>query len=471
MDVAKLTSNLKTALIAQGIAFALSLMTSFIVPKLLGITEFGYWQLFLLYSSYVGFFHFGINDGVYLIHGGETREELDNGSIKSQFVLGIAGQSTIAVLIAAYCLLVVPDLDRVFVLIACCIFLIINNAAGFLGFVFQAINETKVFSHSLMLEKCSFLVELVFLVVLQVDVFQLYILGYVLSRFVALGYCLFKARTILSGDFIGIRLALTELFTSIKVGIKLTLSNVASMLIIGFGRFLIEGTWGIDSFGEVSFALSIVNFFIVFMSQLSMVLFPALRQSSKEELEKAFGILANLLNVLLPISFIAYYPICYLLSIWLPQYTQSFIYLAILLPLCIYNTKMDIQGTTYSKVLREEKLLLRTNIISVVSAILLGIIAAVFLRSIEAVVISMLLAVQFRAVFLETHFATKCKCNRSLQTISLLVISYLFIAIVLVFGTITGIPLVLVLLAFYYVVNRKSLAEVFAWIKERIATK
>ena len=54
-----------------------SALVILIIPKLIGVEEYGYWQLYLFYSSYVGFLHFGWNDGIYLRFGGEDYNNLD----------------------------------------------------------------------------------------------------------------------------------------------------------------------------------------------------------------------------------------------------------------------------------------------------------------------------------------------------------------------------------------------------------
>lgn len=59
-----LTSNLLSLLV--------STLVILIIPKLLGVQEYGYWQLYIFYSSYVGFLHFGWNDGIYLRYGGKN---------------------------------------------------------------------------------------------------------------------------------------------------------------------------------------------------------------------------------------------------------------------------------------------------------------------------------------------------------------------------------------------------------------
>ena len=79
--------NLFAAFLAQGISLLVSVFMSFIIPKILGVTQYSYWQLFIFYSGYVGFFHFGFNDGLYLRLGGKKFEELDYDNIGTQFKL------------------------------------------------------------------------------------------------------------------------------------------------------------------------------------------------------------------------------------------------------------------------------------------------------------------------------------------------------------------------------------------------
>ena len=38
----------------NALSFLISALTTFVVPKLLGATNYGYWQLYLFYVSYIG---------------------------------------------------------------------------------------------------------------------------------------------------------------------------------------------------------------------------------------------------------------------------------------------------------------------------------------------------------------------------------------------------------------------------------
>ena len=74
-------------LLSQLSILGMNILMSLIFPKLLTIEDFGYWQLFLFYSSYVGFFHFGINDGIYLRYGGKNLETINKDILNSQVLL------------------------------------------------------------------------------------------------------------------------------------------------------------------------------------------------------------------------------------------------------------------------------------------------------------------------------------------------------------------------------------------------
>ena len=95
--------NLLYAFVAQGLSFILSALMSIIVPKVLSVNDFGYWQLFIFYTSYVGFFHFGFNDGIYLLNGGKNYDELNYNEIGGAFWISFFVQLILGVVFAIIC--------------------------------------------------------------------------------------------------------------------------------------------------------------------------------------------------------------------------------------------------------------------------------------------------------------------------------------------------------------------------------
>jgi O-antigen/teichoic acid export membrane protein len=57
------------------VAAMINAVLVFVVPKLVSVEDYGYWRMFGLYASYVGFLHFGFADGALLRWAGRPLEE------------------------------------------------------------------------------------------------------------------------------------------------------------------------------------------------------------------------------------------------------------------------------------------------------------------------------------------------------------------------------------------------------------
>ena len=73
------------SLFANVFNVTISTLTGLLIPKLMGATQYGYWQLYVLYVTYVPYFHFGWVDGIYLREGGIDYNDLDKPKLHTQF--------------------------------------------------------------------------------------------------------------------------------------------------------------------------------------------------------------------------------------------------------------------------------------------------------------------------------------------------------------------------------------------------
>lgn len=456
MNFRSLASNTITAFAAQGVSMAASLVMSLLVPKVLGVETYGYWQLFVFYSGYTGFFHLGLNDGVYLIEGGKTRDEMDKKSINSQFIVGLIFQLVIGFCIAVASVLWAPEPQRAFVMFAFAAYMIIFNTSAYLGYVFQAMNETKLFSFMTMLDRGMFLIPLLAFVTLRVDAFEPYVYAYLVARICALTYCCWHARDILSSGLLSPMSAVRKAVGSIKVGCGLMLANVASMLILGVARALVDYEWGIEAFGKVSFALSIVNFFLAFVSQASMVLFPALRQGTDAERRSFYRGIRDMMEVAFPGIYLLYFPVAWLLTLWLPQYSEGMRYFAILLPMCAFDTKMSVCCTTYLKVLREERTLLGVNLVAVAGSTVLSLVGVYVLRSLDAVLLGVVACVVGRSLWSERHLDGRMNVTSTWVPLQELALTVVFVALTLLAPAWMAIGMYATLYMVYLLTNRET---------------
>jgi len=69
--------NLSISFIANLVTIIVSFIVTLFLPKIISVEQYGYWQVYLFYSTYVGILHLGLNDGIYLRYGGEEYNDLN----------------------------------------------------------------------------------------------------------------------------------------------------------------------------------------------------------------------------------------------------------------------------------------------------------------------------------------------------------------------------------------------------------
>ena len=465
MNARFVIKNMSIAFLAKGISLAMGVLQSLLVPKLLGVTQYGYWQLFIFYTGYVGFFHLGLNDGVYLINGGKSRTQIDKRLVHSQFIVSVAFQTVVAVIVSIVAIAWGFGTARVFVLVCSAIFMVIQNAASYVMYVLQAMNETKLSSYSTIVERGIFLVPLALLLLTRVRSFEPYVIAYIFSSVVQIAYCLYHVREFRRAGFLGLKDSLLESVKSVRVGSKLMIANIASGLIVGVCRFAIDAKWGIQTFGELSFAFSLLTLYTAFVAQASMVLFPSLKQSNESEIKKFYAHARDTLSLLFPIVYALYFPMTWLLLLWLPQYANSMAYLVFILPICVFDSKMDITCTTVFKVTREESRLLYINIATVaISA--LGVVLGTFVfQSVYVAIMATVVAIVGRSIYSEHIVAERLRVNETSITIFEIVLTLSFIVMTEILPPVVAFLGYCAVYALYLFTYRERMREIAGLIR------
>lgn len=457
---ARFAKNVAVAFAAQTISLIASVLTSLLIPKLLGVEQFSYWQLFIFYSGYVGFFHFGLSDGIYLRYGGQELDELNKPLIGSQYKLMMFWQAVLCVSLLPVVLFTTASLERRMVWICIAAYLLLANTCWFWGYVYQAANRTRIYSLSTIISKLSFILCIAFLLFTHRDRFEIYIILYVASQLVASMYCVVKSREFIFADSVAPREAVHEAWVNIRVGINLTISNIASSLILGIGRIFVDMTQTITEFGLLSFAISLTNFFLQFISQISMVMFPALRQVDPDKAKQLFLSIRRNSSFLLCSIMILFIPMRKILGLWLPQYEVSLGYLSWLLPVCVFDGKMQLLYSTYLKVLRKEKSLLGINAVSLMTSAFLCAVSVFVVKSLNALVLTMVFCVALRSILANIVISKNYHISMDGVTAWECVLSAVFIVTNMCFSLWKAGLIYFVVYCIYLFINRRNVTEI-----------
>ncbi len=423
----KVVSNLSYSFVANLVTMLVSVLIVLLIPKFWGELAYGYFQLYLFYISYVGFFHLGWIDGIYLRIGGQKYDKLNQSVYAAQFRLLFCIVVLVALTIGLFSAQLIQDGDKLFVVLMTCICLALYLPITYINYIFQSTNRIQEYAKIILSEKIVFVAVIIGILVSGRMEYRWLIYADLAGKLVSFVISLYYARDLVFAKAAGAVTAVREMLLNISIGCKLMIANVASMLIIGIVRFAIEGKWGVATFGKVSLALSVSNLFITFVTAVSVVIFPLLKQMDDNKKIDIYNLIRHLLMPCLMLLLCFYYPAQLILGYLLPAYQESLLYLGIMMPVCIFECKMAVLINTYLKVLRKEKQILFVNVFVVVLSFLMTLLTVHYLESLEAAIVGIVLLIAVRTYFAEFLLTRDLGISISKETVFELLLTVVFI--------------------------------------------
>lgn len=397
--------NLVYSISANLLSLLVSIILVLILPNLLGETAYGYLQLYLFYTTYVGFFHLGWIDGIYLRIGGKEYGQLERQLYATQFIVLMIFELIVGVMIVVFANVFVPDVNRLHVIVLTCICMVIYIAKNYTTYILQATNRIKPYAIVTLIEKIIFAVIIIAAWVFRLGNYELIaigdILGKLISTMVSLKYC----KEILFCRMGNWKRTFQEIWINLSVGCKLLLANVAALLVNGIVRFAIERFWSIEVFGKVSLSMSLSNMLMVFISAISVVVFPMLKRMDEDKLGETYELIRNFLMIILLAALVFYYPAKHILTLFLPTYAESLKYMALMFPVCIFDSKISLLVNTYLKALRKEKTILIINISVVIVSMISTYFTVYIMHSLEMAVVSIVILMALQCAIAELYLS------------------------------------------------------------------
>lgn len=348
-----------------------TLILTLVLPRVLSVEDYSYWQLYLFYGTYMIYSSIGWCEGTYLKYGGMEYSQVDGRECASQFWSLCIYETLVAVGLCLWGAAGSPDGQRLFLFAAAAVYMLLYIPKVQIQTILQATNRISDYAWVYAGERLIYFVLVIAGLLLQWKSFYLVIFAELISNLLMLGYGTWLCRDVIFRRPLPLPVSLRETAALIRVGYKLTLAGLASQLVIGIVRISIEYRWGTVVFGKISLSFSMANMLITCITAVSIVLFPMLKRSSREVLREHYSTIRWGLTIPMFGMLLAYAPMKSILSWWLPQYAQSLKYLAILFPLCIFETRNTLLVWTYLKVLRKEAQIMRVSLIMIVLSALL----------------------------------------------------------------------------------------------------
>jgi len=458
--------NLSAAFLANIAQLAGSILLTLLLPKFLGVAEYSYYQLYIFYTSYAGFFALGWTDGLNLRHGGEYYGQIDRQSMHGQLRVFSLME---LVLSLGVCMLAIWTSDSgraaVWVTVGLCLMIYLPRA--FLHNLLQATNRINSHALGLMIDRgVHIALTMLGLALGRADAVW-FIASELIGRFCGGVYIFLVCRDVLKAKPCGFGKVKEEAAKNISCGFVLMISNIAGMLIIGVVRQGIELCWDVETFGKLSLTLAVSNMLMTFINSVAMVLFPILRRSPEKALAGAYrGMRMTLMLPMLGVL-VLYYPVRALLTAWLPQYADSLRYTAILFVMCVYESKMSMLVNTYMKTLRREKMLLRCNLVALAASLLLTVLTCGVLRNLDLAVLSIVALVALRSSVAESMLSDTLGMDFRRDLLIEHAMAGVFIAANWLIGGIAGMAVYAAAYGLFLALYRRETAEVLSGIRQK----
>lgn len=423
----KIAKNLSYMLVSNLLTMLISTVTILVLPKLIGVKDYGFWQLYYFYSGYVGFFHLGWIDGIYLKFAGKYYEELDKKALFSQFIalnlfLGI---SSLVVIGQSF----FHEAETQFIFFAFACNIVLTNARAFFIFLLQTTNRIKASALITMSDRITYILMLVGLLLIGVRRYEVMVTADVLARFISLVYAMFVCKDIIRVPFKFVKFNFSEIIDNIKVGSNLMFSTIASMLIIGIVRFGIQNVWDIETFGKISLTLSISTLIMTFINAVGVVIFPILKRAKSEQLPILYRQMRTYLMVVIFAILFAYYPTYTILNAWLPAYRDKLIYMTLVFPMAVFESKMSLLVSSYLKALRMERAIFLANVLTMVVSLMMTVIVTGVMKNLELSILSIVILLAVKSAVAERFLSQKLSVDIVKDIVLESVVVLLFIVI------------------------------------------
>lgn len=393
---------------SQLVVFASGLVKTLFVPVLLGISDYGYWQIYVFYSVYVGVFTFGYNDGIYLKYGGLRLEELPFAKLRASNVFHIFLLS-LGMAVVAVAATFATDPVRKIIFFAVAANILVLGITSNISLSLQAVNRMKSYAFLNAADKIFFTIALIALFSPGLRTFWFLIAVDLVGKTAVLVALLVCYPQLYAGPFSGMSLAFTEFRENLRSGSQLMIANLSGMLVLGSGRMIIEYFGTLDSYSNYALATSLANIALISITAMSIVIYPHLKQSDEKSYLLNFERANSAYFAFSLLMMTSYFAALAFIMLVAKGYAPVVKFLNVVFAITVLQGKMQLVNNTFYKALRLEGAMLRANLTSLLIASglsALGYILTQLVISIAyATLFTMLLRVYASEIFLRQHMA------------------------------------------------------------------
>ena len=334
IDSKKTIGNITKVLVSNLLKLFAGILVGFLLPKIIGVTDYGYYKTFTLYATYVGLFHFGFIDGIYLKYGGKNIDELNKGTFRFYSVILFSLEIFISIILALVAFFALKGEMR-FIFLCLAAFVFASNIITYYQTISQITNRFNEYSLRTIIQSLLIIVSIVSLWIVHkysdsIESYRIYTCIYI-SIFVLLAlWYVFTYRDLSFGKIE--KHKLKEPVNLIKLGFPLLIANLCSTIILAADRQFVNLFFDKDTYAVYAFAYNLLGLVTVALSAISTVIYPTLKRTKTEDLKSVYPKAETIILILSFACLILYFPLKVFIPWFLPKYNGSLEIFRIIFP-------------------------------------------------------------------------------------------------------------------------------------------
>lgn len=325
------------------------IVVALMIPKILSVSNYGYYKIFILYLAYTGLFNFGFIDGIYLKYGGKDYDSIDKGIFRTFFKYLVTLVLFVSLVIFIIAFTVKESNTRtIFILLA--INLLSVHITGYFQIISQITSRFKEFSQRIIISAIGNLIITSIIYVFNFDNFVIYLLLVILLNYAMSIWYIFTYKDIVIGKKSKISYLSKEIIFLTISGIPLLLANLASTFVLNVDKQIVQIFFDVEIFAVYSFAYSMLTMITVVVSAIGVVLYPTLKKTNIDNIGKNYPKLNMIIICVVLIGLLGYFPLQWIIPRFLPNYATALIVFRIALPGLIFTSSITAVKHNFFKI-------------------------------------------------------------------------------------------------------------------------
>lgn len=372
------------------LSLASGVMVGFLVPKMMGLTDYANYKIYTLYLTYLSLLSLGFGDGLYLKYAGKAKEDLDFNQLRYYarlYYMQLGLCSVVGLLIS---LLLLPK-QFVFIGIALSIAIMSANIVSLhqnFSLITLRFNEYSLRT-IIKAALTAIYVLTLFLIYCFCDyevAYQIYIFGVLAIEIILAGWYFFSYKDINLGKVDKKKINEECTYRNILLlGFPLLLSNMAGTIFLNLDRQFVSVLFEREQYAVYAFAYNMLTLVTTMTSAVSLVLFPSMRRKGNIDVKASIEKFSEMFGMVVCFCLMIYFPLYYFVNAFLPKYTLSMEIFRIVLPGIALSTTVSVIFINFYKLENKVKIYFALTMVSMVASAVLNYVAYVAFHTYQSI--------------------------------------------------------------------------------------